>query len=117
MFHEKMKMICEFNGFEKNVYLTIVDEWRKKLSQATSTLIQDFVSKYPASLDGKRAQQVEPSFYPKRGPSDSQLDVTKSLIEQFNLLRIVDNKSYPAFFNAHGSEFLLRVSKRTSSKH
>lgn len=95
----------------------LVDEWRMKLSRVTLSLVQDFVRKYPASLEGKRAQQGEPSFYPKRGPLDSQLDVGKPLIEQFNLLRIVDNESYPAFFDAYGSEFVLRVHKRTSTKH
>lgn len=95
----------------------LVDDLRAKLSRATVSLVQDFVRKYPASLEGKRAQQGEPSFYPKRGPLDSQLDVGKPLIEQFNLLRIVDNRSYPAFFDAHGSEFVLQVHKRTFTKH
>lgn len=95
----------------------LVDDWRAKLSRATVSLVRDFVGKYPASLESKTDQQGEPSFYPKRGPFDSQLDVAKPLIEQFNLLRIVDNKSYPAFFDAHGSEFVLQVHKRTSTKH
>lgn len=95
----------------------LVDEWRIKLSRATVSLVQDFVRNYPVSLEGKRAQQGEPSFYPKRGRLDSQLDVGKPLIEQFNLLRIVDNESYPAFFDAYGSEFVLQVQKRTSTKH
>ena len=95
----------------------LVDDWRTKLSRATINLVQAFVSKYPASLKSKRDQKGKPSFYPKRGPSDSQLDLRKPLIEQFNLLRIVDNERYPAFFNAYGNEFVLQVHKRTSNKH
>lgn len=95
----------------------LVDDWRAKLSRATVSLVQDFVRKYPASLESKSDQQGEPSFYPKRGPLDSRLDVGKPLIEQFNLLRIVDNERYPAFFYAYGTKFVLQVNKRTSSKH
>lgn len=38
------------------------------------------------------------SFYPKRSPKDSELDINKSLNEQFNLLRIASNEDFPAFF-------------------
>jgi methionyl-tRNA formyltransferase len=95
----------------------LVDDWCTKLSRATVSLVMGFVSKYPTSVQGKRNQQGEPSFYPNRAPLDSQLNVEKSRIEQFNLLRVVDNDSYPAFFDAHGSQFVLQVFKRTSTKH
>lgn len=70
----------------------LADEWRIKLLRAIVTLVQDFVRKYPECLDSRRVQQGEPSFYPKRGILDSHLDVGRRLIEQFNLLRIVDNE-------------------------
>ena len=34
----------------------------------------------------------------KRTPADSEIDPGKSILEQFNLLRIVDSERYPAFF-------------------
>ena len=39
-----------------------------------------------------------PTYYRKRQPSDSRLNIDKSLREQFNLLRIYNTNRYPAFF-------------------
>lgn len=44
------------------------------------------------------------SFYPKRSPKDSELDINKSLNEQFNLLRIASNEDFPAFFYKDGKK-------------
>ena len=51
------------------------------------------------------------TFYKKRGPDDSALDVNKTIIEQFNLLRTVDNEKYPAFFIHKGKKFLVKIEK------
>lgn len=48
------------------------------------------------------------SFYPKRSPKDSELDINKSLNEQFNLLRIASNEDFPAFFYKDGKKFILK---------
>ncbi|WP_252365672.1 hypothetical protein [Campylobacter jejuni] len=49
------------------------------------------------------------SFYPKRSPKDSELDINKSLNEQFNLLRIASNEDFPAFFYKDGKKFILKI--------
>lgn len=51
------------------------------------------------------------SFYKKRNPNNSEIKIKKSIFTQFNLLRIVDNKSYPAFFKIYGKKYILRISK------
>jgi methionyl-tRNA formyltransferase len=59
-----------------------------------------------------KAQHGDPGAYmPKRTPKDSRLDPNKTLAEQFNLLRVVDNRRYPAFFDHAGKRYLLRVEK------
>lgn len=95
----------------------LIDVWHSKLSEATASLVCSFVSNYPVSLQKKRDQQGQSSFYERRRPLDSQLDATQPLNKQFNLLRIVDNESYPAFFQIHSSEFVLKIYKRTPTKH
>ena len=50
-------------------------------------------------------------LYRRRTSKDSQLDVDKTIEEQFNLLRVVDNIRYPAFFEMHGEKYFLRISK------
>jgi len=49
------------------------------------------------------------SFYPKRTPKDSNLDINKTIKEQFNLLRIVNNEEFPAFFEIDGHRYALKI--------
>jgi UDP-2,4-diacetamido-2,4,6-trideoxy-beta-L-altropyranose hydrolase len=90
----------------------LADEWRGYLAQATADLAHYFIANYPGIVQGKKAQQGEPTSYPRRRPSDSELNPQLSLSEQFNLLRIVDNEHYPAFFRLHGHEFVVHITKR-----
>ncbi len=54
----------------------------------------------------------EPGPYmPRRTPLDSQLDPGKSLAEQFDLLRVVDNERYPAFIYHRGKRYLIKIMK------
>jgi methionyl-tRNA formyltransferase len=92
----------------------LVDDWRSRLAAATKNLVVTFVKNYPNSIESSRKQIGEPSFYPKRNVRDSQLDPDRTIAEQFNLLRIVDNKCFPAFFMMHGEEFILEIRKRNS---
>ncbi len=38
------------------------------------------------------------TYHEKRTPKDSEIDMSKSLVSQFNLLRVCDPKRFPAFF-------------------
>jgi methionyl-tRNA formyltransferase len=58
-----------------------------------------------------RAQKGQPSFYRRRSPRDSELDSKLSLKDQFNLLRVVDNEKYPAFFYHKGKKFIIKIEK------
>ena len=51
------------------------------------------------------------TFYRKRTPSDSCLDINKSINEQFNLLRVVDNERYPAFFKKNNIKYVVKIYK------
>jgi methionyl-tRNA formyltransferase len=53
----------------------------------------------------------EGSYRRKRGPDDSRLDPYKSIAEQFDLLRVVDNQRYPAFFEYRGERYTLLITK------
>jgi methionyl-tRNA formyltransferase len=59
-----------------------------------------------------QAQVGEPGPYQtKRSPEDSRLDPHKSLAEQFEILRVVDNHRYPAFFDHRGQRYFLKIEK------
>lgn len=48
---------------------------------------------------------------PRRTPEDSGLDPGKTLAEQFELLRVVDNRRYPAFFDYRGKRYRILIEK------
>lgn len=74
-------------------------------------LIEKFLKYYKKYKKGPRGskQLGKSTYYKMRSLKDSRLNINKSLRQQFNLLRIVDNKMYPAFFKIHGKKFFLRI--------
>lgn len=82
-------------------------EIRELQGKHTIEICLDFI------LNGRirdaKEQQGEASYFRRRTPVDSELDINKSIAEQFNLLRIVDNERYPAFFKYKGRIYRLKI--------
>ena len=76
-------------------------------AKKTIELVLRFIDNYP-NVKGY-SQKGKESFYKRRGKKDSELDVNKSIAEQFNLLRIVDNERYPASFHYMNHEYTLKI--------
>lgn len=93
----------DFDGHE------LIDEMRIKLGNKIIEMCLAFVHSYP-NVEGTEQSGPE-SFYPRRGPKDSQLDPNVSIESQFNLLRIVDNNRYPAHFYHLGKKYLVKIEK------
>jgi len=89
----------------------LLDELHAILADLIIKLCIHFTIDYPDILNNAYEQTGEESFYAKRTKNDSKLDINKSLREQFQLLRIVDNEKYPAFFELNGYKYTLRVDK------
>ncbi|MBK1725450.1 formyltransferase family protein [Halorhodospira neutriphila] len=89
----------------------LIEELRGAQAEATRTLCRAFVDDFPASAAQGHEQSGEESFYPRRRPEDSRLDPQRSLAEQFELLRVVDNERYPVFFDWRGQRYILRITK------
>lgn len=83
------------------------DEIKNKQGEATNDLIIKFINSYP-NVAGKE-QKGKEYFYPKRTPKDSELDIHKSIEEQFNLLRVCDNERYPAWFVYQGKKYVIKI--------
>lgn len=87
----------------------LVDELREKQAQMTFYLIDKFL-KERSDING--AKQIgKETFYQRRNPSHSELDINKSILENFNLLRVVDNERYPAYFTYKNHKYILKISK------
>ena len=53
-------------------------------------------------------------IYRRRTPKDSELDIDLSIAEQFNILRVVDNERYPAYFEFQGNKYVIKITKEIS---
>ena len=50
-----------------------------------------------------------PTYYRRRTPKDSAFDPSRTLAEQFDLLRVVDSDRYPAFFAFRDREYTIHL--------
>lgn len=87
----------------------LISEWQELLGQKTIEMCISFVQKYN-EIKPKKQIGIG-SFYPKRTPKDSEVNINKTINEQFNLLRIVDNEKYPAFFEINGCKYKLKIER------
>lgn len=85
------------------------DELREKLAKTIINMCVQFVENI-SNLESE-PQSGESTFYPKRTPKDSELDIHKTIDEQFNLLRIVNNDKFPAYFYKNGKKYILKIFK------
>jgi methionyl-tRNA formyltransferase len=91
----------KFKGHELN------SEMKEAQGKKTIEMILKFLKKF---TKGKK-QKGKATFYKKRGPKDSELNINKSLKDLFPLLRVVDNERYPAFFKFKGKKYKLKIEK------
>ena len=59
-------------------------------------IIESFLIKYPKIKNKK--QTGKENYNKRRNINNSQLNIKKSIHDQFQLLRICDNEKFPAFF-------------------
>lgn len=96
--------VIELKGHELN------SEIKELQGQKTIDMVMRFINDYP-HVKGE-PQRGEGSFYRRRRKEDSELDADKSIAEQFNLLRIVDNERFPAFFHHKNHEYTLKIHRK-----
>jgi methionyl-tRNA formyltransferase len=92
--------VLELDGTE------LYEEINRKRCEVRRSLIKEVVEKNPVPAP----QQGEPTYYPRRTPADSELDVSKSIADQFDLIRICDPR-FPAFFRHRGCKYKLTLEK------
>lgn len=89
------------------------DEIRQKQGEKLIEMSLRFLENYDTMVP---IEQVgEDTFYPRRTPKDSEIDIQKTLASQINLLRICSNQEYPPFFYYMGKKYVLNVFKEDKS--
>ncbi len=82
-------------------------EIREKQANLTIQLIKTFLKNIKKIK--KKPQLGKMTFYRKRTKDDSEIDINKSIKKQFNLLRVVDNERYPAFFYYNKKKYIIKI--------
>lgn len=100
-----MQETIEFEGHE------LYQEINQKLFDAEIILINKVIEQYFSIEPVEQNTSIEPSYLRKRTPEDSVIDISKTIEEQFNLLRVCDNERYPAYFEHLGVKYLIKIEK------
>ena len=96
----------KFNGTE------LYKEIREIQARGTFSIIYEFLENYP---NFKKQKQIgSESFYPRRKKDDGELDISKTIEENFNLMRISNNQSWPSFFYYKGNKYIINIFKDSS---
>ena len=97
----------EFDGTELH------DELRQKLGSRIVEMCMHYAGESDSLVP--LPQEGSESFYRRRTESDDELDVHKSILEQFNHLRIADNDRFPLYFQHLGQKYILKIYKESLS--
>lgn len=84
-------------------------EWRHIQGETTVEICLSYLEESEIPL--AQEQVGKESFYRRRNSADSEIDPFKTIAEQFDLLRVVNNDDYPAFFDIRGERYILRIDK------
>lgn len=87
----------------------LCDEIRDAQGKLSVKMCWDFLSQI--DLLSAKLQVGDATYYKKRNPKDSELDINKSIKDQFNLLRTCDNERYPAYFIINGQKYSIKIYK------
>ncbi len=82
-------------------------EIRKIQGSQYLKIIKKFLVRYP-NVKSKK-QKNKGNFNKRRYSKDSQLNINKTIKQQFNHLRINDNKLYPSFFYFKGKKYIVKI--------
>jgi methionyl-tRNA formyltransferase len=85
------------------------DEIRNIQGLQILNIIKKFLIKYPNVKSKKQSEKS--SFNKKRYSKDSELNINKTIKQQFNHLRINDNELYPSFFHYKGQKYIIKIFK------
>ena len=84
-------------------------EIRKIQGSQYLKIIKKFLVRYP-NVKSKK-QKNKGNFNKRRYSKDSQLNINKTIKQQFNHLRINDNKLYPSFFYFKCKKYIVKIFK------
>ena len=88
----------------------LYDEINQLIFSAEIKLMNFAINGFTKIIPTKQSSKSS-SYWPKRSVDESEIDINKSLLEQFDLIRVCDPNRFPAFFYKDGKKFKLIVKR------
>jgi methionyl-tRNA formyltransferase len=98
-----LKDAIELDGTE------LLPEIKQKQGKKTAEMVYTFIEQCSEIVGSPQVGKA--TYYSKRTRTNDEIDTTKSIIDNFNHLRVVDNEKYPAWFSHLGQKYILKVYK------
>jgi len=89
------------------------DEIKHQQGLITMKMVKRYIDEFESMVGVP--QSGEETFYPRRRQKENELDINKTISDQFNLFRVVDNERYPAHFHMNGNKYILKIYKDDQS--
>lgn len=90
---------------------SLADEINHLLFTTEIELMNYVIDNYHNINPVAQSEEITPTYYSKRDLRNSELDPSKSIVDQFNLLRVCDQNRYPAYFDHLGYRYVLKLEK------
>lgn len=87
------------------------NEINGELFSAEIKLLNFAVEHFQSVAPMPQRSDVEPTYFPKRKPTDSKVDPNGSIASQFDQIRVCDAERFPAYFELHGYKYKLTLEK------
>ena len=87
------------------------NEINAQLFEKEIELIDFAVGNFKSVSAKSQAPDIEPMYYPKRTPNDSEIDPYKSIESQFDKIRVCDPDRFPAYIELYGERYKLILEK------
>ena len=85
------------------------------ISEIRDMIVNAMIKQISTFLNSKtknfKAQKGKATYFRKRSPVDSKINLNKKFKDLIPLLRVVDNERYPAFFEYKKKKYLLKIFK------
>lgn len=89
----------------------LYDELREKQAKETINIIIKFLNKFPKIKSIR--QKGKSTYFRKRNPGDSKLDINLSIKKNFQNLRVANNNGWPAYFIYKKKKYILKIYKES----
>ena len=90
----------------------LLPDMRKKMAEEIISMCIEYAHNYHRY--SPIIQKGQESFYSKLTEENHMLDINKTIIEQFNRMRISDNDRFPMWFEIENVRYVLKIYKDAS---